>query len=174
MRTTKKITLSAMLAALSVALMTLGAFVEVFDLTVCAFASVIMAFVYIEIGRPYTFLVWLTVSLLSFIFFSGSVLWVEYLVVFGIYPILKAYIEKLPKWSWIILKLVYVNAVVWIIFLACELLLGIPFFGEDKLWMKIATYVLINVAFIAYDIFITVLVRFYLTRLRHRFSRFLK
>ncbi len=174
MRTTKKITLSGILIALSIALMALGAFVEVFDLTVCALASVIMAFVYIEIGRPYTFAVWLATSLLAFIFFTGSVIWVEYFLVFGIYPILKAYIEKLPRFLWIIIKLVYVNLILWLLFLACEFVLGIPFFDDDRLWMKIAFCVLVNVAFIAYDWFITVLVRVYFTKFRHRFSRFLK
>ena len=41
----------------------------------------------------------------------------------------------------------------------------------DKLWLKAGVYVIMNVAFIAYDLFITVLVRFYFERLRHRFRK---
>ena len=53
-------------------------------------------------------------------------------------------------------------------------MLRLDFFGTDKLWMKVLIYALINVAFVLYDLFITVLVRFYFARLRHRFKNFLK
>ena len=174
MKTTKKVTLSAMLVALGTALMLLGSMVEVVDLTVCAIASLIVVFVYLELGSPYTWLVWLCTSLCTALIYSGSPVWVEYFLVFGIYPLIKAYVERLPKWSWIPVKLAFVNSVIWLIFAVCELLLGLPFFGEDTMVMKIAVYVLMNVAFIAYDLFITVMVRLYYEKIRHRFKRFLK
>ena len=95
-------------------------------------------------------------------------------MVFGIYPLVKAYIEKLPKWSWLIVKLVYINAVIWGLFAICELLLGIPFFDAENRIMAIVIYALMNVAFIAYDVFITVMVNFYYIKLRPRFKNFLK
>ncbi len=174
MKTTKKVTLSAMLVALGTALMLLGSIVEVLDLTVCSIASLIVVFVYLELGSPYTWLVWLCTSLCTALIYSGSPVWVEYFLVFGIYPLIKAYVERLPRWSWIPVKLVFVNAVIWLIFAVCELLLGVPFFGEDAMVMKVAIYVLMNVAFIAYDLFITVMVKLYYERIRHRFKRFLK
>ena len=163
-----------MMVALGTVFMTLGAFVEVMDLTVCALASLIVAFVYIEIGAPYTWLVWLCTSLATFLCFSGSVLWVEYLFVFGIYPILKAYIERLPRFLWLVFKLVFVNAVIWLMVLVCEMVLGVPFFGGETVWINVMVYAVMNVAFVAYDLFITVLVRLYLVKYRHRFSKFLK
>ncbi len=174
MRQTKKLTLAAILTALGAAVMILGAVIEVLDLTVCAFASLIMVFVYLEIGSPYTFLVWICTTLASALMYPGSIVWIEYFLVFGIYPIIKAYVERLPKWSWLIVKLVYINAVVWALFFLVELVLGVPFFEDNILWLKIATYVLMNVAFIAYDMFITVMVKFYYDKLRRRFSKFLK
>ena len=174
MKTTKKITLSAMVIALGTVFMVLGGFIEVLDLSACAVASVLVAFVYIELGSPYTWLVWLGTSLATFVSFSGSVLWLEYFLVFGIYPILKAYIERLPRTFWIFLKLIFINAVLWLIFLGFEFIFKTSVFIVDKLWMKIGIYALMNVAFIAYDIFITVMVRFYLVRLRPRFKHLLK
>ena len=174
MRKTKKITLSAMIIALSTVLMVLGAMVDVLDLSVCALASLFVAFVYIEIGSPYTFCVWLATSLLTFVFFPGSIIWLEYLLVFGIYPILKAYIEKLPRKVWIILKLAYANLIFIALIFLVELILKVPFFGFDNLWIKVGVYALLNVAFFAYDIFITVLLRFYFERLRNRFKHLLK
>lgn len=174
MRKTKKITLSAVTVALGTLFMIAGGFVEVLDLSACALASVLVAFIYIEIGSPYTWLVWICTSLLSFICFPGSVLWLEYLLVFGIYPILKAYIEKTGRVLWLPLKLLFANAVLVLVILAFEFLFKIPFFLVDKLWIKVILYALLNIAFIAYDIFITVLVRFYIERLRPRLKHLLK
>ena len=174
MSQTKKITLSAMMVALGTAIMILGAAIEVLDLTVCALASLLVVFIYLEIGSYYPWLVWICTSLTTLLLYSGSPVWAEYLLVFGIYPLIKAYIERLPKWSWFIVKLVYINLVIWVLFFICELLIGVSFFGEDTLGMKIALYVLMNVAFIAFDFFITVMVRFYYDKLRPRFKKFLK
>ena len=174
MKTTKKVTISAMMVALGTALMLLGSMIEVFDLSVCAIASLIVVFVYIELGSPYTWLVWVCTSLCTVLLYSGSVIWVEYFLVFGVYPLIKAFIERLPHWTWFPLKLGFVNAVIWAIFGICELLLGLPFFGEDTLFMKVALYVLMNVAFVAYDMFITIMVRIYYEKIRRRFKKFLK
>lgn len=174
MSKTKKITISAMLVALGAAVMVLGAVVEVFDLTACAFASLVIVLVYLELGPPYTWLVWLCTSLVTALIYQGSLISLEYFSVFGLYPLIKAYIERLPKWSWLVTKILYCNAVVWVLFFVSEKLLGIPFFGEEGIVMKVVIYVLLNLAFVMYDIFITVMVRFYLEKLRHRFKGFFK
>ena len=174
MRSTKKLALSALLVAMGASFMLLGAVVEVLDLAVCAFASLIVAFVYIEIGSPYTWLVWLCTALVVAIIFPGSIIWLEYFAIFGIWPILKAYVERLPKWSWIITKLAFINAVIWLMILFAEKILGIPFFEDNAFILKVATYALMNIAFIVYDMFITVMVRFYIAKLRQRFKRLLK
>ena len=174
MRQTKKITLSAMIVALGTVLMVVGGLVEMLDLTVCAVASLLVAFVYIEIGSPYTWLVWICTSLATFLCMPGKFIWLIYFLIFGIYPILKAYVEKLPHGAWLILKFLFINAMLWLLIFGFELILGIPFFAVDKLWLKAGVYIVMNVAFVAYDVFITVLVRFYFERLRHRFRNFLK
>lgn len=174
MKTTKKITLSAMATALGAVIMLLGSVIETLDLTVCALASLLVVLIYLEIGSYYPWLVWICTTLTTALLYSGSLVWIEYFLVFGIFPLIKAYIEKLPKWSWLIVKLLYINAMIWGIFCVAELLLGIPFFGEDTLVMKIVLYVLINVAFVAYDFFITVMVRFYYDKLRPRLKRLFK
>ena len=81
-----------MLSALGTVLLLVGAFVDVLDLSMCAVASLCVVFIYIEVGSPYTWLVWLTTSLLTFIFSPGKTVWMLYLLIFGVYPLLKAYI----------------------------------------------------------------------------------
>ena len=174
MRQTKKITMSAMLTALGTVLMVLGAFIDVIDLSVCAIASLIVVFVYIEIGSPFTWLVWLCTSLLTFLLFPGKAIWIEYLMIFGIYPILKAYIERLPRFLWFVIKLVFINAILALLTFLVELIFSLPLVAVDKTWMKIGVYAIMNVAFFAYDIFITVCVRLYMERLRPRFKNLLK
>ena len=174
MSQTKKITLSALMVALGTVFMVIGATIEVLDLTVCAMASLLVVFVFLEIGSYYPWLVWICTSLATALIYPGSLVWVEYALIFGIYPLIKAYIEKLPRWTWLIVKLVYINAVIWGLFAICELLLGLPFFDTDGMVMTVILYVLMNVAFIAYDLFITVMVRFYFLKLRPRFKKFLK
>ena len=174
MSQTKKITLSALMVALGTVFMVIGAAIEVLDLTVCAMASLLVVFVFLEIGSYYPWLVWICTSLATALIYPGSLVWIEYALIFGIYPLIKAYIEKLPRWTWLIVKLVYINAVIWGLFAICELLLGLPFFDTDGMVMTVILYVLMNVAFIAYDLFITVMVRFYFLKLRPRFKKFLK
>ena len=179
MRATKKLTLSAIITAFGALFMSLGAFVEVFDLTAAALASLLMVFVYLEIGSPYTYLVWICTTLISALIYPGSLLWLEYLFIFGIYPILKGYIERLYRPFWLILKLLYANLTVFLVFYLGELVLGIPFsegelFGLPGYAVRLVLVLLLNLAFLLYDIFINVMVRFYMTRLRGRFKRFLK
>ena len=174
MRQTKKLTLSAMMTALGAVFLTLGAFVEVLDLSASVIASLILVFVYLEIGSPYTYLVWLSTSLIIFLFFPGSYVWLEYLLVFGIFPVVKGYIERLPKLFWLLLKLLYANATLSAMLFLWEKLFGVPFFSKDALYFKIGIYVILNIAFLAYDMFLTVAVRIYFHKLRHRIKQMLK
>lgn len=163
-----------MLTALGAVLMSAGAVFEVIDLTACAVASLLVVLVYIEIGSPYTWLVWLTTSLATALMFPASAVWAEYLFVFGIYPILKAFIERLPRPMWFPVKLVFINAILWVLILLVEGVFGVPIFEAEGDVMKIVLYVTANVAFIVYDLFITAMVRVYVFKFRKRFQRFFK
>ena len=144
------------------------------DLSVCAFASLIVVFVYLEIGVPYALGVYLATALISMMIIPSKLIFFEYFFVFGIYPLLKAFVERLPRWSWIAIKFVFVNVIIWLITLFCALFLSYDFIEGDTLLLKAGFYILMNVAFFAYDYFITVMVRFYYDRLRQRFKRFLR
>ena len=181
MRQTKKLTLSAMIVALGTLFMVLGAVVEVFDLTAVALASVLVAFVYIELGSPYTWLVWLCTTLMTFLLYQHSAMWFMYLVLFGIFPILKGYIERLMRILWWPLKLLYGNASFVLMLFGVKLITGLPFIDPEEtiLGIKgtavyIVTWILLNVALIAFDFFLTVMVRYYMIKLRPRFKKILK
>ena len=174
-------TLSAMAVALGTVFMILGAVIEVFDLTAVALASVLVAFIYIEIGSPYTWLVWLCTTLATALFYPHSAMWFIYLVLFGIYPIIKGYIEKLPRAFWLPIKLVVGNISFTLMLFGVSLITGLPFIDTEEAFFGISgkaiyavTWILFNVALVAYDFFITVMVRFYMERIRPKIKKLLK
>ncbi len=174
MRQTKKITLSALLVALGIVFMTLGVVIGTIDLTVAMLTSLLMAFVYIEIGSPYTYFTWLATSILSAIFFFTSPIWIEYFLLFGFYPILKGYIEKIPfKPLWLLIKIIYFNlsfaAIIWL----SGALIGVDML-ESELALNIVLFALANISLVLYDSLLTVGVRFYFAKLRKRFERLIK
>ncbi len=173
MRPVKKITISAMATALGSALMAIGAVWELVDMALAALASFLVVIILIEVGSPYPWLVWITTSLITFLFFPGSTVWLMYFV-FGVFPILKYYIEKLKRLFWFPLKLIYVNACIIGLMYAMDFIFGLPLFETDLLILKIALYAVLNVAFFAYDRLLTLLVRLYNEKYRHRFRRLFK
>lgn len=180
MKETKKITVSALTVALGTLFMVLGAVFSVLDLSAVMLASLLVVFIYIELGHPYTWLVWLATTLATFLFYPGSLMWLIYLTVFGIYPILKGYIERLPRWLWLILKLVFLNAMLTVLVLFSEILTGVSFFGDvseiplDPTAVYVGLWVIMNIAFILYDRLIVVMIAFYEARIRPKIKNLLK
>ena len=183
MRATKKLTLGAVMTALGVAFMALGAYVEVLDFSALALVSLLMVFMCIEVGAPYNWLTYAATSLLGAVFFTSRPVWGMYLLIFGIYPILKGFIERFGRGFWIPVKLVTFNLLFIPAIFLSQLISGIPFFSVGELnlpdWLDprlviVALYVICNVAFALYDAFLTSMIRFYFARLRPRFVRFLK
>lgn len=172
MRSTKKIALSSMLVALGAVIMSLGALFEVFDLAAAAFVSLFIVFAMIEIGMPFPWLIWITTSLVTFLVFPAKTVWLMYLS-FGCFPILKSYIERLPRAFWLILKLLYLNLVLVALYFLVELIFSVPLVSEVW-WMIIAAYLLMTAAFIAYDRLLTLSVRFYFAKIKDRLKGLLK
>ena len=174
MKTTKKVTVSAMAVALSATLLVIGSYVSAVDLLFEVVASLLAVFVYIERGSPFTWLVWPATTLTVAMLPNGISVAGLYFLVFGIYPILKAYIERAPRPLWWPLKLVYINSVIVILAVAVRIITGASMFTSELFIVNAALWVLMNVAFIAYDMFITVAVRLYMLKYRRIFARFLK
>jgi hypothetical protein len=104
-----------------------------------------------------------------------------YLLIFGIYPLLKGYIERVRRGFWIPLKLLVGNLLAGCAALTVVLLFKLPLVELSALPFEIPAPVVysvlwggVNLCIILYDYFLTVMARFYMTRLRHRFSGLLK
>ena len=106
---TKKITVGALLAAMGVALLFLGSFIEALDLSMAALASFFCLFAVIELKGPFSWLIYAVTSVLAVVLMPYCFGGWFYLLFFGYYPILKEKIDQLPKIFAIIVKLVFLN-----------------------------------------------------------------
>ncbi len=167
-----------MTVALGTLFMVLGAVVEALDMTAAALASLLVAIIYVEVGSPYTFLVWICTTLTTALLYPNSAMWLMYLLLFGIFPIIKGYVERLPRPLWLPIKLVFGNVMLVLIFLGTTFILGLPMdtdlFGLPKGAVYAILLILANVALLLYDRFLTVLVRFYMIKLHPVLNKIFK
>ncbi len=179
---TKKMTASALLAAMGVALMFLGSLIETLDLSMAAMASFFCIFAVIEFGSSYSWLIYSVTGILTVVLMPHSMVGWFYLLFFGYYPILKERFERLKRpVSWLV-KLVVLNiALVVSIILASFVFYGgnmfetfVLMFGAEEwgIYAAVGIYVLVNVVFVVYDVALTRLISLYLFRFRQRFKFF--
>ena len=184
---TKKMTVGAVLSALGVVILFIGSMLETLDLSMAALASFLCVLAVIELGGAYPFMIYAVTGILSVILMPYKMSGWFYVLFFGYYPIIKEKLERLKKpIAWLI-KLAVLNGAIWIcITIAYFLFLGpqqsktiidmfYSFFGDASLGsvFAIGMYLLVNVAFVVYDIALTRLISVYLFRLRKKF-RFIK
>ena len=170
MKGTRALTVSAVLCALGVILLALGALLQVLDLTMAAVASFLVIFAVIELGGKWPFLIYAVTAVLAMLLVPYKTAALAYLCFAGYYPMLKALLEgHLPRlWGWV-LKVVSFNAG-----LALALFLAFRFFTAFEVtsvwyyWLLPAC----SVVFVVYDIALTRLIGIYLYKWRSRF-RFL-
>ncbi len=173
MRRTKKITLCAVLSALCVAVMYIGSFIEVLDISVAAAASIVVFFCSEELGKKYAFAVYGAVSLLSFLLLPQKWVAAYFALFFGIMPITKKLFEKTGKiFSWV-LKLLAFNAEVFAFYFVAERL---DFFEENErsLPYLLVLLVLANLVFALVDILYDRLQKIYEIKFRARVRKYLK
>jgi predicted membrane protein len=162
---TRKLAVAAMLCALGVVLLYVGSVIEVLDLTMVGISSVLVFFAVLEMGNPFPFLIYFVTAILSMLLLPSKFAAVFYLLFGGIYPILKAKLERLPMLlSWV-LKFVYFNAVMTLVIAASLYLFGVD---DPDVGFNLFFYGLGNVTFFLYDVATTKLITLYLYRLRKR------
>lgn len=166
---TKYLTVSAMLCALGVIFLALGAFIEVLDITTAVVASLLCVYAVIEMGGGYPWGIWIVTSLLSLLLLPVKTPALFYALFAGFYPILKEMLEKLKRPIAWILKLAIFH-----LSLAAIVLLLSLFFPEQldfngMEWLPIAMYALCVATFFLYDVALTRVITFYLIRWRQKF-----
>lgn len=163
MRKAKKLAFAAILSALGVVLLYLGSVISVLDLTAVAFGSLLIMLSVMEVGGVYPYLIWLVTGALSLLLVPDKFGALVYFCFGGIYPILKAYYERLhPVFAWIV-KVSTFNTMLMLMILMAKYVIGIK---DTDLSFTIPIFALCNFTFVIYDIATTYLVTAYLVKFR--------
>lgn len=166
---TRALATASLLAGICIVILLLGSVVTVLDLSCAAAASLVMILCVIELGGIYPWLVWAVVSVLSLLLIPEKFGPLVFFAFAGYYPMLKRYLERLPRLGEWILKLVVFNTLLSLIIAVSLHILGL---SEDGLAFSIPVYSLCNIVFVVYDIALTRLISLYLFKLRKRLRLF--
>ena len=172
MKSTKKLTVTALLAAVGTVLLTLGSLIEVLDLSMAAIVSCFVVFLRIELRGGYPYLFWAVTSLCSLLLMPSSSAALLFTLI-GLYPLSKAVLERRhPVVEWLF-KLALAGSALTLFVLAAKFVLLLP----DAIlsgWLLPVFLAVSLAAFVLYDIALSRLIVFYGFRIRPRISRFLK
>lgn len=176
MKKTSKIALSAVFAALSVALMALVSIIPNLELALPAISGLFVAVIVIEINKKWALGVWATVSLLSLTVAPNKAA-IIYAAFFGYYPVLKSVLEsKTPRAVEYIIKVLTFAGVMTLSYFLMIKFMGIDpdlpdFLGK---WAIPAIALLGIIAFLLYDYALSKLITFYCLRLSSKLRKILK
>ena len=173
-KTTKIISVCGLFAALSVVIMLL-AYIGVLTYAVPALAGALLVIIYLELGVKNAFTVYFAVSVLSFIMCEKESA-LCYLLFFGYYPLIKAYIERIQSRvsQWII-KVALFSVSFSLVLILATFVLDIPIdtMGYGVYYI-IGLFLGLEVMFVFYDIALTRVITFYLVVYREKFRKLMK
>ena len=178
MRKTKKLALSSLCAALGVVFLSVGAFLEVLDMSAALLASFLVLFCFLEMGYRYAFSVFAVTALLALMLLPQTTAPWMFALLFGYMPVSKFGFEKLcgKILSWIP-KLILFNAVWAVMIFLLGALLGFTTenpFGIPPYAIYIAFFAVGDLMYVVCDVLYVRLARVYMVRFRERFARYLK
>ena len=177
LKQTSKIALSAVLSALSVALLALISVIPTLELALPAIAGAFTAVIVIEINKRWALAVWAAVSVLSLLVVPNKEVAVLYTVFFGYYPVLKAMLEsKLSRWLEYILKLLTFNVVLFLAYFFMTKLMNVEIEELETfgLWAIPLLLLFASAAFLLYDYALTKLISLYRFKLSKKLRKLLK
>lgn len=159
----KDITLAGLMVALSVIVLYLTTIIPINTFAILTIASVIIPITIMRSNIKTAVLVYAATSLLGF-FIVPINFFLMYFMFFGIYGIVKYFIEKLRKLPLeIALKYIFFNV---ILVLALTVLKG--FIGDLNIKMPIWAFIIIaEAAFYVFDYALTILISFYIEKFKH-------
>ncbi|MBO5884146.1 MAG: hypothetical protein J6Q78_07045 [Clostridia bacterium] len=162
---TRQLAVCAMLSALGVVLLYMGALIEVIDISMAVIASLLCVFAVIEYGGSAPWLVFAVTGVLSLLL-SPRTPSMMYVVFFGYYPILKEKLEaKGKKISWIFKEVIFNVALVIMLVLLKTLFMTT---ADIPIELVVIAVVLAELVFVLYDFALTRLISLYIFKIRSR------
>lgn len=164
LKSTKDLAFASLLSALCFVMMYLGTVTDVLDLCAVVLCSMVIVISIIEIGKAYPYMIWLSCGILCILLLPRIDYALEFILFGGIYPMLKALFEKLPKIASYAAKLAFFN----IIFTGWFFLSAYLVTGGAGFRLGIIPYAAANVFFILTDLALSVMAFNYITKIRPR------
>ena len=153
------------LAAMCVVFLYVGS-VTVFDLSVVVLCAVITMIVKVEMGKsPYPWLYVLVTGALVLLLLPSKILAVEYILIGGVYPLIKARLEKLRSAiSWV-LKICVLDCMVLLEIVVSRFV----FVSEEaRIDLTVPAILLATLFAVLYDIALTVVISIYILKIRKK------
>lgn len=165
---TRRVAMCAMLSALGVVVLYIGALIEVLDISMAVIASVFVIFAVIEYGSAAPWMIYGVTGILSAILLPQKLPAAMYILFCGFYPIVKEKIEKIgsrvAQWA---IKEVLFNVCLVVLMLLSRYLLYLD--AEGLFVFEAVFFLLANGTFVIYDIALTRLISLYVFKLRKKF-----
>ena len=174
MKTSVKVTMGGVVAALCLVLMLLTSVIPFGTYAFPAFAGMLLVLLVFNLGYPYAFAVYIITAVLSFLLVADKEAALLFAIFLGYYPTVKGLIERLKSKVWqYVIKFLLFNATMIGAFYIGTSLLSIPkdsfnIFGVYLPWLFL---IIGNVVFVIYDLCITRLVTIYLIKWHNRLNK---
>lgn len=150
----KKITYSGILLGLNILLLLISNLISINTMFFMGLASLIISVIVMEYGVNTGVVFYIASIILSFIVMPNKSQWLLYTLTFGIYGLVKYFIEKgRPIYIEVILKLIFANLVAVILYLILKNIVIIP--------INIITIIVYQVAFLIYDYVYSLFIEYY-------------
>ncbi|MBQ7599190.1 MAG: hypothetical protein IJU57_00780 [Clostridia bacterium] len=161
---TRKIALCGILAALTTGLLYLCCMTPL-DLTAVMASALITTLCVIEAGSGYAWIFGAVTATLAVLILPDKLYAIEYALFGAAYPILKGYIERLPKIPAFIIKIAMMD----LMLLGCLLLAKFVFLaGDDYYSLEFLTMLIGTAMFVLFDFTLTKCISFYVKILRKK------
>lgn len=163
-----RVALCGVLCGLSVVVMALSTLYPALNYCIPMVAGALLLVPSIEFGTGTALTAYAAVSIISMILLPDKEAPLMYVFLFGLYPIIKKYFERIPKRvPEYLAKFAFFNVTATAAVLIATFVLGIPFDdGTLGKWAVPLLLVMANVAFPLYDYTLTLAVTIYIRRLQ--------
>ncbi len=157
----KEITLSGILTALTIIILYLNLLLPISTISILTLASLLVPIALIRGSMKSAILVYVSSSIIGFFILPLNIIML-YILFFGIYGIVKFYIEKINKLPMeIFIKIVFFNIMLFLSFFVFK-----TFIPIEITKLPIGIFLIVaEIVFLLYDYALTLLISFYLQRI---------
>ena len=160
----KEITLSAILVALTNIILYLNFLLPISTISILTLASLLIPIALIKGSIKSAFLVYIASSIIGFFILPINII-LLYILFFGIYGIVKYYIEKLNKlYLEIFFKIIFCNISLFISIFVSKSFIAIEI-TKLPIWLL---WIIAQPVFLIFDYALTLLISFYMQRIHNR------